>query len=75
MKSCHICNDTEDVSSWRHPEDGSEYMLCGYCLNAVIGVCAECSAILVKLDPIGINSEGKRICYKCSAMHDMSDDE
>ncbi len=39
------------------------------------GVCAECSAILVKLDPIGINNEGKRICYKCSAMHDMADDE
>ena len=50
-------------------------MLCSYCLNAVVGVCAECSAILVKLDPIGINSEGKRICYKCSAMHDMADDE
>ena len=75
MKSCHICNETEGISLWRHPEDKSEYMLCSYCLNAVIGVCAECSAILVKLDPIGINHEGKKICYKCSAMHDMADDQ
>jgi hypothetical protein len=75
MKPCHICGDTEDISLWRHPEDGSELMLCGYCLNSVMGVCAECSSILVKLDPIGINQDGKRICYKCSAMHDMADDE
>lgn len=75
MKSCHICNETEAVSAWKHPENNSEYMLCGYCLNSVVGVCAECGAILVKLDPIGINNDGQRICYKCSAMHDMADDE
>ena len=75
MKSCHICNETEDVSSWKHPESGDEYLLCGYCLNAVVGVCVECSSILVKLDPIGINKDGQRICYKCSAMHDMAEDE
>ena len=75
MKSCYICNETEDVSSWKHPESGDEYPLCSYCLKAVVGVCAECSAILVKLDPIGINKDGQRICYKCSAMHDMAEDE
>jgi hypothetical protein len=75
MKSCYICNETEDVSAWTHPENGNEYALCSYCLNSVVGVCAECSAILVKLDPIGINNDGQRICYKCSAMHDMADDE
>lgn len=75
MKSCYICNETEDVSAWTHPENGTEYALCNYCLKSVVGVCAECSAILVKLDPIGINNDGQRICYKCSAMHDMADDE
>ncbi len=75
MKSCYICSESEEVCSWKHPESDNEYMLCSYCLNSVVGVCAECSAILVKLDPIGINKDGLRICYKCSAMHDMADDK
>lgn len=75
MKSCYICGDTEDVTPWMHPSDQIEYPLCGYCLQSVVGICAECNSILSKLDPIGINHEGKRICYKCSAAHDMADDE
>ncbi|MEW6108137.1 MAG: hypothetical protein AB1632_03060 [Nitrospirota bacterium] len=75
MKACYICHDTEDISSWKHPVSGQEYVLCNYCLKTIVGVCAECDSILSKLDPIGINNEGQRICYKCSAMHDMADDE
>lgn len=75
MKPCYLCNDTKDISVWEHPDTRAEYTLCGYCRQTIIGVCGECSAILSKLDPIGINHEGKRICYKCSAAHDMADDE
>lgn len=75
MNSCFICQDKEKLSAWKHPESGEEYLFCSYCFNTVIGVCAECSSILSKLDPIGVNNDGKRICYKCSAMHDMHDDE
>ena len=74
MKSCYICAETEDISTWEHPIKKTEYALCGYCLQSIVGVCAECSAILSKLDPIGVNHDGKRICYKCSAAHDMADD-
>ena len=75
MKTCHVCGETESVTLWMHPENGTGYYLCPYCLSSLVGVCAECDALLVKLDPIGVNKEGKRICYKCSAMHDMADDE
>jgi len=75
MKSCQICGETEDITLWEHPSDKTEVAICGYCRKTVVGVCAECSSILSKLDPIGINHEGKRICYKCSAAHDMADDE
>ena len=75
MKACYFCNETEDIHAWEHPETNAEYAFCGYCLRTIIGVCAECKSILSKLDPVGINSEGKRICYKCSAAHDMADDE
>ncbi len=75
MKSCYFCQEEGDLKSWIHPENGSEYAFCGYCLKSIVGVCAECGGILSKLDPIGINNEGKRICYKCSAMHDMAEDE
>jgi hypothetical protein len=74
MKFCHICNDTENITDWRHPVSGDGYMFCSYCFNTVIGVCPECNAILSKLDPIGINSNGEKICYKCSAVHDMAED-
>ncbi len=74
MKQCFFCNETEDVSQWDHPVNGSRYFFCGYCRNSIVGVCAECSAVLSKFDPIGINREGKRICYKCSARHDMEDE-
>ena len=75
MSVCFICNDTEGCSPWVHPVNGAEYILCSYCRGTVVGVCAECEAILSKLDPIGINKEGRRICYKCSAAHDMADDD
>jgi len=75
MNSCFICQEKENLSSWKHPESKEEYLFCSYCLNTIVGVCAECSSILSKLDPIGVNNDGKRICYKCSAMHDMADDE
>jgi len=75
MKACFICQDTEGTSSWVHPTKGREYTLCSYCLQSLMGVCAECESILTRFDPIGINAEGKRICYKCSAAHDMADDE
>ncbi len=74
MKACYFCHETEDTSVWQHPEDGTEYIFCSYCCQSIIGVCAECSSILSRLDPIGINSEGQRICYKCSASHDMAED-
>ena len=75
MKACYFCHETEDTSVWQHPEDGTEYVFCGYCLQSILGVCAECGNILSRLDPIGINGEGQRICYKCSAAHDMAEDE
>ncbi len=75
MKTCYFCNEAGDISIWEHPVNGEEYAFCGYCLKSIVGVCAECSNILSKLDPIGINNEGQRICYKCSAAHDMADDE
>jgi len=75
MKRCYVCHETEDVSEWEHPVNGSKYIFCGYCLQSIIGVCAECSSILSRFDPIGVNSEGQRICYKCSAIHDMAEDE
>ncbi len=75
MKACYFCHETEGTSVWQHPEDGTEYIFCSYCLQSIIGVCAECGSVLSRLDPIGINSEGQRICYKCSASHDMAEDE
>lgn len=75
MKACYFCNEKDDLSSWRHPGDGTEYIFCDGCLRTIVGVCAECGAILSKMDPIGINGEGQRICYKCSAAHDMAEDE
>lgn len=75
MKACYICQESEDIHPWKHPSSADEYLFCGYCLKSIIGVCAECTGILSKLDPIGINSDGQRICYKCSAMHDLSADE
>jgi hypothetical protein len=75
MKACYFCNETEDLSSWEHPESGTEYVFCAGCMRTVVGVCAECGAVLSKMDPIGINGEGKRICYKCSAAHDMAEDD
>ena len=75
MKRCYLCHETEDVSEWEHPENGTRYLFCGYCRQSIIGVCGECSSILSKFDPIGVNAEGKRICYKCSALHDMAEDE
>lgn len=74
MKACYICGEQEDVTPWTHPVDGKEFSMCGYCLQTIVGVCGECNGILSKLDPIGVNNEGKRICYKCSAAHDMADD-
>jgi hypothetical protein len=75
MKACYICQETEDLSAWKHPGTGADYFFCGYCLNTVVGACAECDGILSKLDPIGVNNDGERICYKCSAMHDMEEDQ
>jgi hypothetical protein len=75
MRACFICQDTEETSTWIHPNNGTVYILCSYCLQSLMGVCAECDAILTRLDPIGVNAEGKRICYKCSAAHDMAEDE
>lgn len=74
MKICFICNETEGVSEWNHPVDGRGYHFCGYCLKTIVGVCAECNGILSRLDPIGVNNEGQRICYKCSSAHDMEED-
>lgn len=75
MKVCYFCNETEDLSAWRHPVDGVEYTFCEYCHKSIIGVCAECNNILSRMDPVGINNDGRRICYKCSAAHDMAEDE
>jgi hypothetical protein len=75
MKACYFCNETDDIHIWKHPVDGGEYAFCAYCLKSIIGVCAECDSILSRLDPIGVNSDGRRICYKCSAAHDMALDE
>lgn len=75
MKACYICNETEDTSEWIHPENGTKYVFCDYCRQTIVGVCAECSGILSRLDPIGVNAEGQRICYKCSATHDMAEDD
>ncbi len=74
MKRCYLCNEAEDTAEWHHPESGATYFFCRYCLKSIMGVCAECSSILSKFDPIGVNSEGRRICYKCSALHDMAED-
>lgn len=74
MKICYICQESEDIHPWKHPESHKEYFFCGYCLKSIIGICAECSSILSKMDPTGINKDGQRICYKCSAMHDLADD-
>ncbi len=74
MKLCYICNEKEDIYSWNHPESGKEYFFCGYCLKTIMGVCAECNNIITGLEPSGVNKDGKRICYKCSAIHDMAED-
>ncbi len=75
MRACYFCNETEGISPWIHPGNGTEYVFCAYCLKTIIGVCAECGSILSKLDPIGVNNDGQRICYKCSAAHDMAEDD
>ncbi len=75
MKACYFCQETEDIQEWEHPENGTKYVFCGYCLRTIMGVCAECGAILSRLDPIGVNADGQRICYKCSAAHDMAEDD
>ena len=75
MKACYLCNETEDVHPWKHPENGTEYFFCSGCMGTIVGVCSECGAVLSRMDPIGINGEGQRICYKCSAAHDMAEDD
>lgn len=75
MKKCYVCHEVEDLCRWKHPVSEAEYSFCGYCMKSIIGVCAECDAILSRLDPIGVNNDGNRICYKCSAMHEMAEDE
>ncbi len=75
MKACYFCQETEDIVEWEHPETGAKYILCSGCMQAIVGICAECGNILSKFDPIGVNAEGQRICYKCSAAHDMAEDD
>ena len=75
MKKCYICHEVEDLCGWKHPVSEAEYSFCSYCMKSIIGVCAECDNILSRLDPIGVNNDGDRICYKCSAMHEMAEDE
>ena len=67
-------HETKDISEWVHPDSGERFTFCDYCLKSVVGACAECGSVLSKFDPIGVNKEGKRICYKCSAVHDMEED-
>ncbi len=74
MNICYICQETEDIHPWKHPVNNQEYHFCGYCLKSIIGACAECNNILSRMDPIGINNDGQRICYKCSATHEMAED-
>lgn len=75
IRQCFFCNESQGVSEWQHPESGAKYLFCEYCLQSVVGICSECGGILSKFDPIGVNNEGERICYKCSAAHDMAEDD
>ncbi len=75
MKACYFCQEKDELEDWVHPETGVRLYFCGYCFRTIVGVCAECGNILSKLDPIGVNENGQRICYKCSATHDMAEDD
>ncbi len=75
MKACYFCQETDELEDWVHPETGLRLFFCGDCFRTIVGLCAECGNILSRLDPIGVNAEGQRICYKCSAVHDMAEDD